>query len=118
MQHYCYQYYYRLLTIYHEFPEISVGIKLNGKRFFGSSHWKIPGANGNSENGLLLTRLRIFFPSVRNNLILRMRLSWARAFAIRQTLKAQRKLYVTFWRRACPKNAGKYVGTQQSMPTW
>ena len=77
---------------------------------------KFKGANGNSENGLLLTTLRIFFPSVRNNLILRMRLSWARAFAIRQTLKVERKLRL--WRRARPKNAGKYVGTQQSMPTW
>ena len=72
--------------------------------------------HGNSENGLLLTTLRIFFPSVRNNLILRMRLSWARAFAIRQTLKVERKLRL--WRRARPKNAGKYVGTQQSMTSW
>ena len=35
---------------------------------------------------LLLITLRIFFPSVRNNLILRMRFSWGRAFAIRQTV--------------------------------
>ena len=25
------------------------GWDVNGKRFFGSSHWKIPGTNGNSE---------------------------------------------------------------------
>ena len=32
---------------------------------------------------LLLITLRIFFPSIRNNLILRMRFSWARAFALK-----------------------------------
>ena len=104
--------------MHYHLPQIpgNFGWEINGKRLFGSSHWKIPGANGNSENGLLLTTLRIFFPSVRNNLILRMRLSWARAFAIRQTLKVERKLRL--WRRTRLKNTGKYVGTQQSMPAW
>ena len=30
---------------------------VNGKRFFGSSHWKIPGTKGNSENVVPFSRL-------------------------------------------------------------
>ena len=30
---------------------------VNGKRFFGSSHWKIPGTNGNSEKVVPFSRL-------------------------------------------------------------
>ena len=33
------------------------GWDVNGKRFFGSSHWKIPGTNGNSEKVVPFTRL-------------------------------------------------------------
>ena len=36
-----------MFTIYHKFPESS-GWDVNGKRFFGSSHCKIPRINGNS----------------------------------------------------------------------
>ena len=37
-------------VLYH-LPQIpgTSGWDVNGKRFFGSSHWKIPGTNGNSE---------------------------------------------------------------------
>ena len=37
-----------LFTIYPQIPGNS-GWDVNGKHFFGSSHWKIPGTNGNSE---------------------------------------------------------------------
>ena len=30
---------------------------VNGKRFFSSSHWKIPGTNGNSEKVVPFSRL-------------------------------------------------------------
>ena len=33
------------------------GWDVNGKRFFGSFHWKIPGANGNSEKVVRFSRL-------------------------------------------------------------
>ena len=33
------------------------GWGVNGKRFFGSSHWKIPGTNGNSEKVVPFSRL-------------------------------------------------------------
>ena len=33
------------------------GWDVNGKRFFGSSHWKIPGTNGNSEKVVPFSRL-------------------------------------------------------------
>ena len=33
------------------------GWDVNGKRFFGSSHWKIPGTNGNSEKVVAFSRL-------------------------------------------------------------
>ena len=38
------------LVVYH-LPQIpgNSGWDVNGKRFFGSSHWKIPRTNGNSE---------------------------------------------------------------------
>ena len=37
-------------VVYH-LPQIpgNSGWDVNGKRFFGSSHWKIPGTNGSSE---------------------------------------------------------------------
>ena len=39
-----------LLVVYH-LPQIpgNSGWDVNGKRFYGSSHWIIPGTNGNSE---------------------------------------------------------------------
>ena len=43
---------YRLSQI----PENS-GWDVNGKSFFGSSHWKIPGTNGNSEKVVPFSRL-------------------------------------------------------------
>ena len=38
------------MVVYH-LPQIpgNSGWDVNDKRFFGSSHWKIPGTNGNSE---------------------------------------------------------------------
>ena len=46
------------LVVYH-LPRIpgNSGWDVNGKRFFGSSHWKIPGTNGNSEKVVLFSRL-------------------------------------------------------------
>ena len=44
-------------VVYH-LPQIpgNSGWDVNGKRFFGSSHWKIPGTNGNSEKVVLFSR--------------------------------------------------------------
>ena len=46
------------MVVYH-LPQIpgNFGWDLNGKRFFGSSHWKIPGTNGNSEKVVPFSRL-------------------------------------------------------------
>ena len=47
-----------LFTIYDvQIPGNSACWNVNGKRFFGSSHWKIPGTNGNSEKVVLFSRL-------------------------------------------------------------
>ena len=45
-------------VVYH-LPQIpgNSGWVVNGKRFFGSSHWKIPGTNGNSEKVVPFSRL-------------------------------------------------------------
>ena len=45
------------LVVYH-LPQISGNPDwdVNGKRFFGSSHWKIPGTNGNSEKVVPFSR--------------------------------------------------------------
>ena len=45
-------------VVYH-LPQIlgNSGWDVNGKRFFGSSHWKIPGTNGNSEKVVPFSRL-------------------------------------------------------------
>ena len=45
-----------LFTIYHKILG-NFGWDVNGKRFFGSSHWKIPGTNGNSEKVVPFSRL-------------------------------------------------------------
>ena len=46
------------LVVYH-LPQISgnSGWDVNGKRFCGSSHWKIPATNGNSEKVVAFFRL-------------------------------------------------------------
>ena len=46
------------LVVYH-LPRIpgNSGWDVNDKRFFGSSHWKIPGTNENSEKVVLFSRL-------------------------------------------------------------
>ena len=36
---------------------IGIGWNVNGKRFFGSPHWEIPGTNGNSEKVVPFSRL-------------------------------------------------------------
>ena len=45
------------MVVYH-LPQIpgNSGWDVNGKRFFGSSHWKIPGTNGNSEKVVPFSR--------------------------------------------------------------
>ena len=45
-------------VVYH-LPQIpgNSGWDVNGKQFFGSSHWKIPGTNGNSEKVVPFPRL-------------------------------------------------------------
>ena len=45
-------------VVYH-LPQISghSGRDVNGKCFFGLSHWKIPGTNGNSEKVVPFSRL-------------------------------------------------------------
>ena len=45
-------------VVYH-LPQIpgNSGWDVNGKRFFCSSHWKIPGTNGNSEKVVPFSRL-------------------------------------------------------------
>ena len=47
-----------ILVVYH-LPQIprNSAWDVNGKRFFGSSHWKIPGTNGNSEKVVPFFRL-------------------------------------------------------------
>ena len=47
-----------ILVVYH-LPQIpgNSAWDVNGKRFFGSSHWKIPGTNGNSEKVVPFSRL-------------------------------------------------------------
>ena len=56
----------RLLTVYGEFTLVVYHLPnipgnfcwdVNGKRFFVSSHWKIPGTNGNSEKVIPISRL-------------------------------------------------------------
>ena len=46
------------VVVYH-LPQIprNFGWDVNGKRFFGSYHWKIPGINGNSEKVVPFSRL-------------------------------------------------------------
>ena len=46
------------MVVYH-LPQISGNSSwdVNGKRFFVSSHWKIPGTNGNSEKEVPFSRL-------------------------------------------------------------
>ena len=46
------------VVVYH-LPQIpgNSGWDVNGKRFFGSSRWKIPGTNGNSEKVVPFSRL-------------------------------------------------------------
>ena len=48
----------QLLVVYH-LPQILENFDrdVNGKRFFGSSHWKFPGTNGNSEKVVPFFRL-------------------------------------------------------------
>ena len=40
---------YVSMVVYHlpQIPGLNSCWDVNGKRFFGSSHWKIPGTNGN-----------------------------------------------------------------------
>ena len=47
------------LLVVHHLPQIlgNFGWGVNGKRFFGSTHWKIPGTNGNSERVVPFSRL-------------------------------------------------------------
>ena len=47
-----------LKVVYH-LPQIpgNSGWDVNGKQFCGSSHWKIPGTNGNSEKVVPFSRL-------------------------------------------------------------
>ena len=46
------------MVVYH-LPQIpgNSGWNVNGKRLFSSSHWKIPGTNGNSEKVVRFSRL-------------------------------------------------------------
>ena len=46
------------VDVYH-LPQLprNFGLDINGKRFFGSSHWKIPGTNGDSEKVVPFSRL-------------------------------------------------------------
>ena len=48
---------FEILVVYHlsHIPG-NCGWDVNGKRFFGSSHWKIPGTNGNSEKVVPFSR--------------------------------------------------------------
>ena len=48
------------VVVYH-LPQIprNFGWDVNGKRFFGSSHWEIPGTNGDSEKVVPFSRLTI-----------------------------------------------------------
>ena len=46
-------------SVVHHLPQISRNSAwdVNGKRFFGSSHWKIPWTNGNSKKVVPFSRL-------------------------------------------------------------
>ena len=50
---------FRVTKVVYHLPQIprNFGWDVNGKRFFGSSHWEIPGTNRNSEKVLPFSRL-------------------------------------------------------------
>ena len=50
---------FRVTKVVYHLPQIprNFGWDVNGKRFFSSSHWEIPGTNRNSEKVLPFSRL-------------------------------------------------------------
>ena len=49
------------MVVYH-LPQIPGNSDVNGKQFFDSFHWKIPGTNGNSEKVVRTFRMEIHLP--------------------------------------------------------
>ena len=50
---------HQLVVVVYHLSQIpgNFGSDVNGKRFYGSYHWKIPGTNGNSEKAVPFSQL-------------------------------------------------------------